>query len=204
MRPGFKDLPRDKGALRRHLGLDPDKPVVLLMSGGQGMGPVERIAREIANQVDVQLVIVTGRNGQLQRRLQDMAWSIPVRVLGFVEDIHLWMAASDVLVTKAGPGTIAEALISGLPILLYGYIPGQEEGNVRFVEQHNIGLYIPDPRRLAHTLAQWLQNPEQHVIPRSERARALGFPQATEQIVDTLIGLIPAETRPQPAWAPPD
>ncbi len=196
VRRAFRHLPQDKDALRSRLGLDPTLPVVLLTGGGQGLGPVERIAVSIAQRVrNIQLVIISGRNERLRQRLLARSWPLAVKVLGFVEDMHLWMSASDVLVSKAGPGTIAEALICGLPLLLYGYVPGQEEGNVTFVESHGIGAYRPRPEALAQELATWLKAPEQHLRPMSDRARALARPRATEEIVDTLVELIPPHWR---------
>ncbi len=191
VREVFRDVPRDKGAVRQMLGLEKARPVVLLMSGGQGMGPVEAIAAAIAEGVKgAQLVIVCGRNEALRERLCKRSWPIPTRVLGFVEDVHLWMAASDVLVTKAGPGTIAEALICGLPMILYGHIPGQEEGNVTFVTRRQIGAYVTKPKEIARTLERWLSQPEAHLQPMQSRARALAHPDATVAIVDALLSLV--------------
>ncbi len=199
VRRAFRHLPQDRRAVRRELDLQPDRPVVLLTGGGQGMGPVEPIAVHIARRVrEAQLVIISGRNERLRRRLEARSWPLPVRVLGFVHDMHLWMSASDVLVSKAGPGTIAEALICGLPILLYGYVPGQEEGNVEFVEKHGIGAYRPRPEDLARELVTWLSDPQRYLEPMRARARALAFPRATEDVVDTLIALIPEPWRPLP------
>ena len=65
------------------------------------------------------------------------------------------MAACDCIVTKAGPGTIAEALISGLPIVLSGFIPGQEEGNVPYVVDNGVGEYNADPDAIAAIVARW-------------------------------------------------
>ncbi len=196
IRESFSHVPEDKHRLRKELGLIPGLPVILLMSGGQGMGPVEKIASAIAHaNLKAQLVIVCGRNDALRRRLKARDWPIPTRVLGFVEDVHLWMGASDVLVTKAGPGTIAEALVCGLPMILYGHIPGQEEGNVVFVEKRHIGAYIPDARRIAQTLARWLRRPDDYLYPMAKRARALGRPNATRDIVDALLSLVDTSTR---------
>jgi 1,2-diacylglycerol 3-beta-galactosyltransferase len=77
-----------------------------------------------------QVVVICGRNRSLLQRLQARVWPGATRVLavGFVDNIHEWMGAVDAIITKAGPGTIAEALISGLPILLNGNIPCQVRG----------------------------------------------------------------------------
>lgn len=68
---------------------------------------------------------------------------------GFVDNMDQWMNASDMIITKAGPGTIAEAFICGLPVLLNAFIPCQEEGNVDYVLQNKAGAFSKDPDRIA-------------------------------------------------------
>ena len=95
----------------------------------------DAVARRLAaTGTDAQLVVICGRNERLRQALQRSAtdWPIPVQVCGFVDNMQEWMAASDCVISKAGPGTIAEALICGLPILVSGFIPGQEAGNVSY------------------------------------------------------------------------
>lgn len=83
----------------------------------------------------VQVVVICGKNQVVKRQLEAEEWPENVRVVvnGFVTNMDEWMGAVDTLVTKAGPGTIAEATIRGLPVMLSGFLPGQEEGNVPYV-----------------------------------------------------------------------
>jgi len=190
VREAFRQPPVERAALRRALGLHPSLPLVLVMGGGQGMGPVEEIARAVAAaRPQAQMAVVAGRNQALYDRLDRHEWPIPTRVLGFVQDIHHWMGAADMLITKAGPGTIAEALICGLPILLYGYVPGQEEGNVAFVIEQGVGAYVPDATRIARRVVAWLAEPAA-LTTMGARARSLAYPRATVDIVDTLLELV--------------
>jgi UDP-N-acetylglucosamine:LPS N-acetylglucosamine transferase len=87
------------------------------------------------------LVVVCGRNETLKAKLEDLAHSLPtpVTVLGFTDRIPELMRAADLLVTKAGPGTLAEANAAQLPVVVYDYVPGQERGNVDFVRHNGIG-----------------------------------------------------------------
>lgn len=80
-------------------------------------------------------MVICGKNEVVKRDLEAAQWPDNSRVLvrGFVKNMDEWMGAVDTLVTKAGPGTIAEATIRGLPVMLSGYLPGQEEGNVPYV-----------------------------------------------------------------------
>jgi 1,2-diacylglycerol 3-beta-galactosyltransferase len=151
----------DKAALRKKLGWEADKTVVLLVGGGEGMGPLGETANEIAaSGLDVALAIVAGRNKKLKRELESQEWPIPVHIYGFTHDMPDFMRAADVLVTKAGPGTIAESLNAGLPMILYAKLPGQEDGNVTFVVEEEVGVWNPDPEQVAGTLAEWMRNPE--------------------------------------------
>ena len=170
------------------------------MGGGEGVGPVEEIAARIAERLSDsgnavgQMVIVCGRNKAMQERLAGRAWPIPTIVNGFVENMPEWMAACDCIVTKAGPGTIAEALISGLPIILSGFIPGQEEGNVPYVVENDAGAYSTQPTAIAAIVARWFGPEREHLGVMAEKARRMGHPQATFQIVASIVGLLETQT----------
>lgn len=101
-----------------------------------------------------------------------------------------WMAAADCLVTKAGPGTIAEALISGLPMVLSAYLPGQEAPNVPYVVDGGVGVYRRRPRAIAAVVAAWLADPER-LSRMAARARALGRADASRDIARSIGEMIP-------------
>ncbi len=135
IRPAFAAPLPPRGALRKRLGLAPDGAVVLLVGGGEGMGALEDTAAALDARLppDAHVIIVCGRNAALADKLRAAPWRLRVVVNGFVSNMEEWMGAADVVITKAGPGTIAEALIRGVPLMLNGAIPCQEEGNVPFV-----------------------------------------------------------------------
>lgn len=152
--------PADKRALRKKLNWPQDKFTVLLVGGGDGMGPLQRTASAIAESgLDVGLVVVTGRNTRLQATLTAREWPIPTRIYGFTNDLPDFMRAADVLVTKAGPGTIAEALNAALPIILYSRVLGQEDGNATYVEEEGVGVWAPSAKRVVETLKKWSDDP---------------------------------------------
>jgi len=111
--------------------------------------------------------------------------------LGFVNNMDEWMAASDVIVTKAGPGTIAEALCVGLPLILNGRVPCQEEGNVDYVVRNKVGYFLTDPELIANQVWKLLCTPGglSEVKRMSERAKSFGKPEAVYQIVRDLAAL---------------
>jgi 1,2-diacylglycerol 3-beta-galactosyltransferase len=172
----------DKLALRKSLGWPEDKFTVVAVGGGDGMGPLAQTARAIGESgLDLNLVVVTGRNERLRKSLENIHWNIPVFIYGFTRDLPDFMRAADVLVTKAGPGTIAESLAAHLPLILYARLPGQEDGNVAFVRYTNTGVWAPTPQRVVSTLRLWYDSPEerQKVVEACVRAAR---PEASNEI----------------------
>lgn len=191
----FGQPPRPKEEVRRALGLPPNLPNVLLIGGGEGMGPVAKIARAVADELAAggrpvaQMVVVCGRNERLRAKLLERPWPVPTTVRGYVDNMWDWMTASDCIITKAGPGTIAESLACGLPIMLSGYLMGQEEGNVSHVLENGVGAYSDDPRRIAETVGRWFGPERDHLDAMARRARAIGTADAAFRIVSDIAAL---------------
>jgi 1,2-diacylglycerol 3-beta-galactosyltransferase len=172
----------NKTTLRKKLGWEKDKTTILLVGGGDGMGPLGKTAREIANSgLDVSLAIVAGRNQRLKKHLEALDWPVPVHIYGFTHEMPDFMRAADVLVTKAGPGTIAESLNADLPVILYAKLPGQEDGNVTFVLEEKVGVWAPQPEQVVRTLQEWIQNPRVR-LGYVENCRRAARPDASRQI----------------------
>jgi 1,2-diacylglycerol 3-beta-galactosyltransferase len=186
-----------KAALREKMGWSSDKPIVLLVGGGEGMGPLAKTAQAIdASGLDVGLIIVCGRNQRLKATLESCEWENPTRIYGFTRDMPDFMRASDFIVTKAGPGTIAEALNAELPIILYAKLPGQEDGNVTFVQEEGAGVWAPAPQEVVRTLTRWISRPleRQRVV---ESCRRAGKPEAARTIARILGERLGLEARDQ-------
>jgi 1,2-diacylglycerol 3-beta-galactosyltransferase len=136
--------PGEKQALRRRYGLDEARFTVLVMGGAAGVGNLIKQVRVLAWEPHQwQVIAVCGRNEKLRSRLARVRFATPTLVLGFVDNMPELMRASDVVVTKAGPGAIAEALATGVPILVTGFLPGQESPNVDFVVEAGFGAFTP-------------------------------------------------------------
>lgn len=175
-----------KNPLRKKLGWPTDKPIVLVVGGGEGMGPLAKTAHAIdASGLDVGLIIVCGRNERLKAMLESYPWENPTLVYGFTREMPNFMRAADFIVTKAGPGTIAEALNAQLPIALYAKLPGQEDGNVTFVEEEGAGVWAPKPQDVVRALTRWISRPaeRQKII---ENCRRAGKPEAARTIAHIL------------------
>jgi 1,2-diacylglycerol 3-beta-galactosyltransferase len=182
----------DKASLRKKYKWQADKFTVLLVGGGEGMGPLAETACAINESgLDLSLVIVTGRNSKLRAELEEISWDNPTYIYGFVHDLPDFMRASDVIVTKAGPGTIAEALVAGLPIILYAKLPGQEDGNVTYVENRGVGVWAPDPLKVVQTLTRWYCHPadREKIIQKCLDAARPNASLLIAQVLGEIVGL---------------
>jgi len=176
----------DKNILRRQLGWPHDHPVILLVGGGEGMGPLEKTAIAIAEaHLPITLVIVAGRNQSLRKQLEARPWPMTTLVYGFVQDMPDFMRAADILVTKAGPGTISEALNAALPMVLYSRLPGQEDGNVDFVVSEGLGVWAPGATDIVAALRSWIDNPWQR-LQTAQACRQAARPDAAREIARLL------------------
>ncbi len=187
--PRFLDpkLPHEK--ICRKLGVDCRRPLILLAGGGEGLGRVYDIAYAIGQaDLDAQLVIITGRNQKLREQLEDIDWSLDTKILGFTRDMPDWMTVSSVLITKSGSNTLAEALVSGLPMILFETIGEQERYNPQYIEYSGAGAYCAKPAKIVSTLREWLSNPEQ-LKSLSDNARQISRPQAAFDVAKIVYDL---------------
>ncbi|CAL9127312.1 unnamed protein product [Musa textilis] len=202
VRPSFVKPVPPKVELRRESGMDENLPAVLLMGGGEGMGPIEATARALGDTLYNenlgepigQILVICGRNKKLANRLQLIDWKIPVQVKGFVTKMEECMGACDCIITKAGPGTIAEAMIRGLPIILNDYIAGQEAGNVPYVVDNGCGKFSKSPKEIANIVAEWFGPKSDELRTMSQNALKLARPEAVFKIVHDLHELVRRRT----------
>lgn len=154
--PRFLDASPDRLESRKILGLDPHQFTVLIVSGGAGGGRVAELVAELEVACeDCALLVVTGRNEALKERLsRRLSPPRSTHVFGFVNQMELLLAACDVVVTKAGPGTIMEAAAFSRSLILTGAVGLQESGNIDFVVTHGLGLYCPGPGDAARAVAR--------------------------------------------------
>ncbi|KAL0739298.1 hypothetical protein Bca4012_015508 [Brassica carinata] len=203
VRPSFVKPVRPKVELRRELGMDENLPAVLLMGGGEGMGPIEATAKALGDalynenlgEAVGQVLIICGRNKKLQTRLSSLDWKIPVQVKGFITKMEECMGACDCIITKAGPGTIAEAMIRGLPIILNGYIAGQEVGNVPYVVENGCGEFSKSPIEISKIVAEWFEPRSRQLEIMSQNALRLARPEAVFKIVQDMHELVRQRNR---------
>ena len=188
----FTELPDDPegiAALRERLGMRTDGFAVLVCGGADGSGGIVKHARAIAAAaLDVDVVVICGRNERARSALDGLrtATDRPVTVLGYVDNMAEWMRASDVVVSKAGPGTIAEALCCGLPLLLVWYLPGQERGNVEWVVDIGAGRFVPRDDQLVDALAELAQPGSETLVAMRRAVKMAARPDATRRIAELI------------------
>jgi 1,2-diacylglycerol 3-beta-galactosyltransferase len=176
----------DRKVLRQKLGWPEDLPVVLLVGGGEGMGPLEKTALAIAEaNLPIAMVVIAGRNAELKQRLEAQQSPMTTLVYGFVHEMPDFMRAANILVTKAGPGTISEALNAGLPMILYSRLPGQEDGNVDYVISEGVGVWAPKTSYIVSALHAWINHPKQLELA-AEACCQAARPEAARQIARIL------------------
>lgn len=190
LQPAF-GAPLDRGALRAQLGLSPDLPVVLVMAGLHGtLGGLGEVVRVLAAlPIAVQALVVCGRDRRLVRRLERLVAGDPrIRVYGYVEETHRLMGVADLLVSKAGAVTMAEALALELPTVLFRSLPGQERANEAFLETAGAVLVARSRQELADHLVHCLTDPALG-LKLVENIRRLRRPDAAGVVARELLAL---------------
>ena len=133
----------DRGEARRELGLPPEGPVVLIMSGSMGHGKLDALADRLLKEGGdaLSLVVVCGNNRELLEKLQGRFCDREnIRLLGFTQQVARYMEACDVLLTKPGGLTTTEAAVKGVPMVHTAPIPGCETVNARFFSQREMSV----------------------------------------------------------------
>lgn len=183
--------PIEKATARRALGLSQHGPVLLLMGGGQGsLGGLETAVRALLK-IDrpFQALVVAGRGERFADRLRQLCRGREgqFRVFGYTESVRQFMAASDLLVTKAGGVTLAEAMAAELPMVCFGSLPGQEARNERFATRAGIALLARSEAEFLDAIFRPFDDPAVLKGLR-DNIRRVRRPRAAEVVVESLLG----------------
>jgi 1,2-diacylglycerol 3-beta-galactosyltransferase len=194
--PRFEDVSGSKAEIRKKLGLPEKATIALLMAGGEGGGKLLPTTLGLARAgLDFHLVVVTGRNAALKQKLEELAPSLPtpMTVLGFRNDVPELMRAADLLVTKAGPGTIAEASVAEVPVVVYDYVPGQERGNLDYVRTNGIGVVALTTAEVIQSVSRIVHNQERLAKMRAQQT--VVAPRGSSRRIAELIAQIASTGR---------
>lgn len=186
--------PADKAVAVEKLGLAAGRPTVLIMGGGAGVLPMGEIVAALDSLgLPLQLIAVAGRNAALERQLVTQAAALKhavLRPLGFVDNVHELMAAADLLISKPGGLTAAEALACGLPMVIYRPIPGQEEANTSFLTASGAAVRVGAVAELTVRTAELLADRDGRLAAMAAAAKALGRPQAAEAVAGEILAML--------------
>jgi len=192
VRREFVPTQESRASLRERLDLPRDRHVTLLMGGGLGIAPIERLLVALRD-VDAPLaaVVIAGRNARIGTRLAQTAETLnyPVRVLPFVENVYDYMHAADVLITKPGGLTTAEALVAQIPLVICKPLPGQEERNARVLVETGAAVRTRRFAELTRTVESLLLDPGERERMLAAAA-TLGRPHAAEDAASMIARLI--------------
>jgi len=150
----------DRAGERKKLGLDPDLPTGIVLFGGYGTAKMLRILRQInQSSLQVQLIMICGRNEKLAAALRREPTRIPIHVEGFTTQIPYFMALSDFFIGKPGPGSISEALSKHLPVIIdcNAWTLPQERYNAQWVREKQVGIVVASHRHTADAVAELLK-----------------------------------------------
>jgi UDP-N-acetylglucosamine:LPS N-acetylglucosamine transferase len=145
---------------RRKLVLDPELPTGIVMFGSYGSSQMTSIAKRIdAAGLKTQLIFVCGHNEKLREQLEGMKLSYPFHCVGFTQEIPYFMKLADYFIGKPGPGSISEALVTGLPVILERNVwtMVQERFNTDWVAKNRLGIVVPSFREIASVVATMLE-----------------------------------------------
>ena len=174
------------------LELNPHVKTILIMGGGAGMLPMDEIVLccEIID-ISLQLIVVTGNNKSIYNKLVKLQPGLrqKVRILGYVDNVNDLMGASDLIISKPGGVTSAEALCRGLPMLIYRPIPGQEEANTNYLVKNQAALRANSLEEIRVVITRlFIEDPEQLILMR-QHALGISQPIAAPNIAEYILKL---------------
>lgn len=187
------DLSLNKADVRQKLGLKPELTTFLVMGGGLGLGPIDRIVK-ILNTVShpKQIIVGVGTNQRLKKNLEnwlkkkELQNGNRIYIFGFIENIYELMQSADVLISKPGGLTSSEALVTQLPMLIVNPIPGQEQRNTTFLLDQKVAIYVPKLKMLKQKVEELIQNPAELDLIK-DRMKKLRRTEAAREVAELLV-----------------
>lgn len=183
-------------AARRALDLDPEKFTVFVNAGWEGGGNIPQIFRELVQgKLDVQAIFLAGKNEQLRAEAESLASgaAFPIKVIGYSEQVEQLMGAANVMISKLGGSTTFEALACRLPIIVDAItrpMP-QEEGAAKFITNRGAGVLLQRASDIVPVVRRMIDDTAHYSAMRAATV-GLAIPNATRQIVEEIVALIPA------------
>jgi len=184
-------------AARARFGFDLERPLVLVMGGGGGVGPLSDLAERLTrSDLGLRVMVVCGTNARLRDHLDHLPSGRTgrIRTLGFTNEVDVLLEACDVVVGKAGGLTCSEALIKRVPLVVFRPTPGQEVRNARFLVSAGAAVHADSIEEVEATVSRWLADPAARESVREAQAR-LAHPDAAQAIARRVLADVAAGRR---------
>lgn len=179
----------DRAHVAKKLGLSLEVPTVLVMGGGQGLGPIKDSVKSMMRmKMTLQLIVIAGTNANLMKWLKKIKHKVDKKIItyDYVTNVDELMAIASFIVSKPGGMTTSECLTKGLPMLIIDPIPGQEERNARFLVKSGIAVRVDDKKEIGPAIEALLNDPAK-LKRMSASAAAHGMPKAAENIAKFVL-----------------
>src|SRR5229473_2104515 len=200
LRPDFYELDNsDPLELRKGMGLRPDLPTAIVLFGGHGSKVMYSITERLnAAGLPLQLILICGRNEELAAKLRAHQWKLPIHVVGFTKEVHRLMRAADFLIGKPGPGSIAEAMVRMLPVLIEcnAWTLPQERYNTEWVQEKGVGIVLKSFEEVAEGVKRMLDPAALAAFRKNVAAQANRAVFEIPEILAKLLGETKATTGP--------
>lgn len=181
----------DRDHVLQKLKLDINLPNILIMGGGQGLGPIKTIIKSLERvKLPFQEIVITGTNKRLFKSLErkQKKHKKTMRIFTYVNNINELMEIASIIITKPGGITTAEALAKKLPMLIVKPIPGQEANNANYLAEKKAAVKIKKPKDIQHVVEGLLKDPVKLKLM-SESASSISKPNASMDIARLLLSL---------------
>lgn len=198
-------LSKDEGpkdALRARLGWRPDLTTILAIGSARTPGLGEMLRGLNHSGLPIQLVVSAGGDDELDHALRATEWHVPAHLYRFVDQMPTFMHAADAIICKAGGLITTESLACGLPIIFIEALPGQEEGNARYVLEGGAGVMAESPLDVLEHVCHWLQAEGKELAAFAARARRLGNPRAAYEVAQMALTAAEFSARRREEGAP--
>jgi processive 1,2-diacylglycerol beta-glucosyltransferase len=189
--PVFSE-PKDRADCLAKHGLNGDRPIVVQLAGGFGVGPIEKLYRSLLEvEIPLEVVVIAGRNEKVRAQLDavDPPARHHTKVMGYTSDIDELMAVADLVLSKPGGLTTSETLARGAAMVIVNPIPGQESRNSDYLLENGAAIKINNRATLAYKVTALLREPER-LARLKENARRIGRPRAAFEVVERSLALL--------------
>lgn len=183
----------DKAQIAAKLGFDPDVPTILIMGGGQGLGPIRKVVKSLIKiKQNIQLIVIAGTNRKLNEWLKKVPKKTTKKIVfyDYANNVDELMTLATMIITKPGGMTTAESLAKGLPMVIVNPIPGQEMRNTDFLLQNGIAVRIDKTHDISEEVDLLLKSPAKLAAMR-DAALANGRPYSADDIARLIINSDP-------------